>query len=191
MQGTSNRPYIHTSITLRSGSKRRFLAGLMILRRNGVLWSESELLHRLAKMYLRHWRGRGAASAQARRYNRFSKRVFERVAWYIDRKLHFILWQRATHSGVSISRMLDFAIRFYLPRLLEEYLQSPIDRVHRSMRNAPYWGTRNSCRHNPQREIFITYQRITEKNDERGLILRQEYHIWQKHELFWPMRSRS
>lgn len=87
--------------------------------------------------------------------------------------------------------MLDFAIRFYLPRLLEECLRCGIPGDRRSVRNASYWNRRYGRRNKPQQEIFITYQQITEKNDERGLILHQEYRIWQKHELSQLVRAQS
>jgi hypothetical protein len=184
MQSTSPQEYRYTSVTIRSKSKRRFRAGLLILRRNGILWSESELLRRLAKMYLRHWRGRGPKSATARRYNCQVQAKYVRIPWYIDKLLFAILWERAIHSGESISRMLDFAIRHYLPRLLEEYLSTPVPGVLRSERNARYWLQRNVSRRNPQAEIFITYQCKTEKNDRTGLVYRQEYKILSKKELF-------
>lgn len=183
MQDISPQEYHSTSISLRPASRRRFRAGLLILRRNGVSWSESELLRRLAKLYLRHWRGHGLKSATARRYNRDQAGKYERMPWYVDKVLYSVLWERAVHSGESISRMLDFAIRHYLPRLLEEYLGSPIPGVARSERNSPYWQKRHERRPRPQREIFITYQCSTEQNDRCGLIYRQKAIILQKHEL--------
>ncbi len=186
MQPITSLQYHHTSVTLRPTSRRRFRAGLLILKRNGILWSESELLRRLAKMYLRHWRGRGVKSATARRYNHGQGEKYVRIPWYIDKLLYSILWERAVHSGESISRMLDFAIRHYLPRLLEEYLRSEIPGVLRSGRNTHYWKMRFERRCKPQAEIFITYQCSTEKNDNSGLIYRQEALVLRKHEVFNP-----
>jgi hypothetical protein len=186
MQSIFSVQYHHTSVTLRPASKRRFRAGLLILKRNGVLWSESELLRRLAKMYLRHWRGRGVKSATARRYNHDQSEKYVRMAWYIDKVLYSVLWERAIHSGESVSRMLDFAIRHYLPRLLEEYLRSAIPGMARSARNAPYWKVRFERRYKPQAEIFITYRCSTEKNDHSGLTYRQEALVLRKSELLNP-----
>lgn len=184
MQTITVRESHPTSITLRPGSRRRFRAALQILRRNGVEWSESELLRRLAKVYLRHWRGRDRKSATARRYNRaFKGARYERVAWYADRVLYSVLWQRAIHSGESISRMLDFAIRAYLPRLLEEYLRNAKPDSESRKRNSAYWTARFTSRRKPQPDLFITYQCRTELNSATGLKYVQEYIIHRKNTL--------
>ncbi|GAB4426328.1 MAG: hypothetical protein OHK0011_07840 [Turneriella sp.] len=179
-------PFEHhlTSLSLRRASKRRLTAARNILLRNGIAWSESELLRRLAKVYLRHWRGRQLKSATARRYNRSIKgEKYVRVAWYIDRVIYSTLWQRAIHSGESVSRMLDFSIRMFLPRLMEECLRSPMPDCARARRNSTYWQERFRRRHNPQPEIFVTYQCKTEINASTGLRYVQEYKIIPKAEL--------
>lgn len=184
MQHISVQSSHSTSVTLRPGSRRRFRAGLEILRRNGVEWSESELLRRLAKIYLRHWRGSNLKSATARRYNRTLKGTrYERVAWYADRVLYSVLWQRSIHSGESISRMLDFAIRAYLPRLLEEYLRNAKPGSDIRNRNRTYWAARFASRYKPQPDLFITYQCKTELNSPIGLRYVQEYLIHRKNKL--------
>ncbi len=185
MQNISPLQHHTTSITLRPGSKRRLTAARKILLRNGIVWSESELLRRLAKVYLRHWRGSQLKSATARRYNRPVKvGKYVRVAWYADRMLYSILWQRAIHSGESISRILDYSIRVYMPRLLEEFLCSPMPGCATAQRNSPYWQKRFESRANPQHEIFITYQCETEVNSTTGLRYWQEYRIFRKNQLF-------
>lgn len=195
MQNISPLEYHSTSISLRPASKRRLIAARKILLRNGVIWSESELLRRLAKVYLRHWRGNRLKSATARRYNRSTKgEKYVRMAWYADQMLYSILWQRAIHSGESISRMLDFSIRMFLPRLLEEYLRSPMPGCARSRRNSTYWQGRFERRPKPQPEIFITYQCETEINTPAGLSYRQEYKILRKNQLFtydMPSQTRN
>lgn len=183
MQNISPLQYHSTSVTMRVASRRRFRAALKILRRNGVCWSESELLRRLAKTYLRHWRGRDRKSATARRYNCATGEKYVRVAWYADQMLYAILWQRAVHSGESVSRMLDFAIRHYLPRLMEEYLRSPIPGCARAVRNHSYWQRRYQARRNSQPEIFITYQCETNENSSLALKYSQEYRIYPKNAL--------
>jgi len=178
--------YRHTSVSLRFSSHRRFMAGLKILRRNGILWSESELLHRLAKVYLRHWRGRKQKAERTRRYNRCRGRKNVRVSWYMDMRLYLVLWARAIHSGESVSRMLDFAITYYMPRFLEECLRYGIPGHRRSQRNAIYWQARYERRHKPQLEIFVNYRCVTTRNDRRILHYRQRYQILTKRELFDP-----
>jgi hypothetical protein len=180
------RRYRNTSISLRENSYRRFSAALKILDRNGITWSESEFLHRLAKVYLRHWRGRKQKAERTRRYNRCRGKKNVRVSWYMDMRLYLVLWARAIHSGESVSRMLDFAITYYLPRFLEECLRDGIPGHRRSQRNAPYWQARYERRHKPQPEIFVNYCCRTRKNDSRALIYRQKYRIFTKRELFDP-----
>lgn len=160
------------------------MAARKILLRNGIIWSESELLRRLAKLYLRHWRGSRLKSATARRYNRSIRgEKYVRVAWYADRMLYSILWQRAVHSGESISRMLDFSIRMYLSRLMEECLRSPMPHVAAACRNSRYWQGRYERRRRPQLDVFITYQCKTEFNSPSGLRYWQEYRIFGKNQL--------
>lgn len=184
MQTINSEQYHSTSVSLRKVSRRRFWAALKILRRNGVPWSESELLRRLAKLYLRHWRGRGVKSATARRYNReFAGEKYVRVAWYVDRVLYAVLWERSVHTGESISRQLDFAIRHYMPRLLEEFLSSPMPGSARARRNHTYWRNRLEKRPHPQPDVFITYECCTAENSHSALRYAQEYRIYRKNEL--------
>lgn len=157
---------------------------LLVLRRNGVHWSESELLRRLAKMYLKLWRGSGLKTATARRYNAsIANEQYARVAWYVDKVLYSLLWERATHSGESVSRMIDFAIRNYAARLLEDLLRNPMPKHPFAHRNASYWEKRHKMQRNPQPEVFITYQCRTEKNDQTELIYSQKSVIYRKTEL--------
>ncbi|GAB4427931.1 MAG: hypothetical protein OHK0011_10020 [Turneriella sp.] len=108
---------------------------------------------------------------------------YVRMAWYVDQMLYAILWQRAIHSGESISRMLDFAIRHYLPRLMEESLRSPMPGCARAARNYTYWHERFVRRPKPQSEIFITYQCKTNENSPSALAYSQEYKIYPKNAL--------
>lgn len=184
MQRISPDEYHLTSVSLRLRSKRRLTAARKVLGRNGVEWSESELLKQLAKVFLRHWRGEKLKSATARRYNDSVGVPYIRMAWYVNKMLYSVLWQRAIHSGESISRMLDFAIRTYMPRLLEEVLRSPMPDCRRAQRNYRYWQVRYGCRHAPRLEVFVTYQCRTEHNFSGGLKYVQEYRILSKRQLF-------
>ncbi len=185
MQEIFSDKYYLTSVSLRPGSKRRLKAALIILARNGIHWSESELLERLAKVYLRHWRGRKKKSASLRRKNAKIPGIrYVRVPWYVNQVLYAVLQQRSLHSGEAVSRMLDFAIRYYLPRFMEECLFDPMPGCAFALRNLRYWRARYKDRHKPRPEIFITYQCKTELNAPEGLSYRQEYRILTKKELF-------
>lgn len=184
MQRISSNEYHLTSISLRPRAKRRLMAARKVLCRNGVEWSESELLKELAKVFLRHWRGEKLKSAAARRYNHSVGVPYVRMAWYVNKVLYSVLWQRAIHSGESISRMLDFAIRTYMPRLLEEVLRSPMPGCRRAQGNYGYWQARYSRRHSPRLEVFVTYQCRTDTSFSGGLKYEQEFRILSKKQLF-------
>ncbi len=186
MQSITADEYHLTSVSLRPGSKRCLRAARKILDRNGVKWSDSELLQEVAKVFLRHWRGNGLKSATARRYNVSVGPCYIRMAWYVNKVLYSVLWQRAIHSGESISRMLDFSIRTYMPRLLEEILRSPRRDSLRSQRNWSYWNSRFHQRHKPQQKIFVTYQCKTEYNEASGLKYLQEYRVLTKNRPLAP-----
>ncbi len=196
MQEISAQEYYLTSVSLRPGSKRRLKAALHILARNGIVWSESELLKRLAKAYLRHWRGRKKKSASLRRKNASIAGIrYVRVPWYVNQVLYAALHERALHSGESVSRMLDFAIRHYMPRLMEEYLSQPTWGCAFAHRNLKFWQIRYKGRRNPRSEILITYQCKTKLNAPEGLAYRQEYRILTQKQLssndFWPFQNIS
>lgn len=170
--------YHHTSVSLRASSARRLKAALKIVKRNGLAWSESELLRRLAKLYLQAWRGGGKRTATARRYNKpLADHKYCRMPWYVDKVLYRVLAERALHSGESVSRMLDFAIRRYLPRLLEQSLRNPYTRDVRGQRNFSYWDSRYQRRRNKQPDLFITYSCETRENSMRALEYVQRYEI--------------
>ncbi len=160
----------HTSISLLPSSRRRIRAALHILERNGIYWSQSELLRRLAKVYLQSWRGIGEKPPVLRRYSRRKRgRKYVIVPWYVDQVLVAALWQRATHSGVSISRMLDFAIRRYLPLMMASWLASPMPKCQRSKRNCEYWRRRLEGRKKVRPDLFISYSGATEHNQRGSL----------------------
>jgi len=127
MQEINQYQYHQTSITLSPKSRALLTATLETLEAKGIVWSESELLHRLAMLYVQSWRGNKLKSATARRYNQSAPEgKYIRVSWYISKALYSILWERAIHSGMSISRILEFSFRYYLRRLLEETLRTPV-----------------------------------------------------------------
>lgn len=140
-------------------------AGLLILRRNGVLWSESELLGRLVKMYLQHWRGTGPKSASTRRYNlRNQPDKYVIRPWYVDQVLYASVWDRSVHTGESLSRMVDFAVRHYIGRLLAQVLRRPMPKSVRGQRNAPYWASRYAVCRRKYPDVFINYSCATREN---------------------------
>lgn len=176
--------YIHpahhrkTSVSLPRISYRRLCAARKIFARHGIRYSDQEIYRRLFKLFLKHWRGRGRKSNGLRRYNARGK-SFEIHPLYINQVLYAALWQRALHSGESISRMLDLAIRVYLPRLLESLLrQAPSARSARP--NNLYWAKRYGQRPHHYSDFFINYLCRTQRNDTGGLEYMQHTQIISK-----------
>lgn len=178
MDQFSGKNYHKTSVSLRTNSYRRLTAALRILARNRVVLSEQDLMRRLLRMFLTSWRGRKSKSKTARRYNLTTCDYVRRPA-YFSHALYAALWQRGTHSGASISRMLDSAIRHYLPRLMETLLaQMPFSPFE--TKNSPYWRERHCRRYAGKRSIlsgFITYGCNTEANVGPSLKWHQETHF--------------
>ncbi len=167
-----------TSITLSPKSRALLTAALETLEVKGFVWSESDLLHRLAMFYLQSWRGNKLKSATARRYNDpVTDGKYERVSWYMSKVLYSILWERAIHSGMSISRILEFAVRNYLRRLLEETLRTP---VQESVDERGKWSFKlggDFRRRIDKPKILITYRCLTIRNSTERLKYWQKYEI--------------
>ena len=165
-----------SSVSLRCPSYRRLAAARTLLSRNGLFLSEQDLYRSLLKLFLHHWRGRGRKTGRPRRYNQTGCDYVIRPL-YINQVLYAALWQRALHSGESVSRMLDFALRFYLPRLMEELLSGA-----RSS-NAPYWNRRRLARRHSRGDFFINYECKTRINVCGNLEYVQEARIIPKNGL--------
>ncbi len=169
MQHINALEYYHTSVTLRARSVRRVRAVRKLLLRAGIEFSESRVMDELLRLYLRLWRGHGAKPATLRRYN-VDGHAYKIRPFYLNRVLHAAATQRAMHSGESLSRMLDFAIRFYSRRLVEGFLSSSRF-LTPSQRD--YWGGRYRRRRHRE-AYFISYACKTEKNHEADLCWSQQ-----------------
>jgi hypothetical protein len=172
------RTCMKTSVSLPSASYRRLCAARTIFARNAIFYSEQEIYRRLFKEFLKNWRGRGRKTNGLRRYNTDGK-DYGVHPLYINQVLHAALWQRALHSGESLSRMLDMAIRVYLPRLLESLLRSPRPGMA-LIRNTRYWAARYGRRKGQYPDFFINYRCDTENNDQNGLEYSQNMQIISK-----------
>lgn len=168
MKALSTHDFFLTSVSLRARSVSRIRAARRLLTRFGLKFSESHILEMLLKSYLERWRGLGGKSHSLRRYNR-NGMTYMRRSFYVNRVLHTIATQRAQHSGESLSRMLDFAARFYLGRLVEEILSSDF-RVDDAVREK--WKSRFVLR-KAAPVVFITYKTRTETNKLASLTWHQ------------------
>lgn len=178
MQKISPFQYRKTSVSLPIASYRRMKSGQLILRRHGVIFFDDEMYRRLFKYFLKNWRGRGRKSATLRRYNADGKKYCIRPL-YINQVLYSALWERAIHTGESVSRMLDVAIRVYLPRMIEEFLRNKTHNRKRSY-DVAYWAARYEQRTKKYPDFFINYRCTTDCNSSTLLDYRQESHIISK-----------
>ena len=162
-------PLIHhrSSVSLPARAYRKICAARLVFSRNGFFFSDQEIYRWLLKFYLSHWRGDGVKTNGLRRYNVRGK-AYEIHPLYINQMLHAAIWQRALHSGESVSRMLDVAIRIYLPRLLEQILGTPRwSKI--SERNKLFWAARFRRRRHVYQDVFINYYCKTSHN-YRGML---------------------
>lgn len=190
MDHISVKKYHKTSVSIRETSFRRIKAALIILARNGVYMSEQKLIRLLLGEYLKSIRGAGGKAESARRYNIDGAKYVRRAA-YFNHGLYGILWQRSAHRGESISRMLDFAIRTYLPQLVECWLNVP-PLVPRVTQNTPYWRERH-CNRFLRKKIyyagFLTYASHTQRQDKSELIWGQQTEF--QRSIYRPIRVSS
>lgn len=159
-----------TSVSLRKASYRRLQAGQKILARNKRILSEQELIRQLLAIYTKTWRGKGPKSQTARRYNVKGMGYVRRAA-YFNHAFYAILWQRGTHTGESISRMLDFAIRNYLPQLIEQLL-AVLPLARHVTKNSGYWRERHCTRFGRKKAVrsgFLTYASNTIENFQANM----------------------
>lgn len=157
-----------TSVSLPQSSYRRILAARKILARNCVYLSEQAIYRRLFKFYLKNWRGEGLRTNGLRRYNA-TREKHDIHPLYINQVLHAAVSERALHSGESLSRMLNFAIRIFLPRLMEQMLSRSAACGSCSATNHAYWAARLARRSRHYPDFFINYSCKTLRND--GIIL--------------------
>ncbi len=102
-----------TSVSIRSDSFGQMKSAQTVLAGKAIIRTEQEMFRDLLQIYLCKWRGGGSRTSSLRRYNLKGKNYIIK-SLYIESGFSAALWTRAVHSGVTISRMLDFAIRYYL-----------------------------------------------------------------------------
>lgn len=141
-----------TSVSLRKDSFQRLKVAQNMLSGKAIFLSEQAMFRGLIRLYLNKWRGGGSRTSVLRRYN-LKRKGYLVKPLYLEMELAFRAWGRAVHSGVSVSRMLDFAIRHFLPLFVQGQM---IDQVMPSSDKSA-----------------INYQCFTWKNSELSLYFMQ------------------
>lgn len=151
---------------VREASWRRLRAACNILSRNKQNFSENYLLKELLREYLITWRGKMKSTGRTRRYNLTGKKYVRR-AIYINYSLYRAAWQRSSHSGESVSRMVDFAVRCILPRVLARLL-AVAPKSYFENQNSEYWRRRWFCRKIVRQEIFLNYSEYSKQGSNHS-----------------------
>lgn len=117
------------------------------------------------RLALQCWRGRGEKACRNRRYNRKPGR-YEVVPFYTTEALRAVTHVRCHHSGISLSRLMDFAVHCYLDRVLEGWLSGAY--VDRDPQDVKFWQERSKKRLAIS-QFVITYAVRTEKHTKEAL----------------------
>lgn len=117
------------------------------------------------RMALKFWRGRGVVAGRSKRYNH---RVgpYEIMPFYTTEALRKVSANRCHHSGISLSRLMDFAINHYLQRVMEYWLR--FEYFDRDREDVRIWRAKYARRLNRE-DFVISYVSHTRKNDGKTL----------------------
>lgn len=158
-------PIRHTSVTIRATLLARLRAGEAALMQRGLRISQQRLMKECLRVALRLWRGRRSIAQRNRKYNQ-RRGPFVIVPFYTTEALRQVSHARCHHAGITLSRLLDFAIANYLERVLESWLQ--FEYVGRDSEDVAIWKNRYEHRNN-RADFVISYESFTDKND--GIVL--------------------
>lgn len=166
-----------TSVTLRTRTRVALRDAVGVLAGAGLQFSEQRLMRECLRTALKLWRGRQMIAARNRKYNR-SAGPYEIVPFYTTEALRSAACARCHHAGMSLSRLVDFAVSHYLPRVLEYWLR--FDYPWRDQQDAQAWREKYALRRNST-DFLISYKGITLENDGTRLNFSEKTEI-----LPWP-----
>jgi hypothetical protein len=170
-------PIRHTSVTLRSVTRASLKQASQLLRASNIPFSEQRVMRECLRFALKMWRGRREIAQRNKRYN-LRQGPYEIVPFYTTEALRAVAWTRCHHSGISLSRLMDFAVTCYLSRVLEYWLRFQYS--DRGEDDLDYWRKRYELRLHPS-DFIISYKASTEKNDGTVLDFAEKTEI-----LPWP-----
>lgn len=167
----------HTSVTIRAALRQRLREGEAELLQRGIRFSEQRLLRECIRLALRLWHGRKEIASRNRKYNR-RRGPYLIIPFYATEALRRVAHARCHHSGMSFSRLVDFAVAHYLPRVVEYWLR--FDDRDRNKADVALWKERYERRGNRE-DFIISYESRTAKNNGRSLEFTEKTEI-----LPWP-----
>jgi hypothetical protein len=176
MQHTDISPVRYTSVTIRKNVHSCLKKAVSMLAERGLQFSEQRLMRECLRLALHLWRGQRGKARRNKRYNR-KLGSYEIVPFYTTEALRSVAWLRCHHSGMSLSRLMDFAIRHYLDRVVEGWLS--VDYVGRAEEDIAVWKAKYEKRR-PAPGFIISYDNLTHKNDRIVLMFeeRMEFKPW-------------
>ncbi len=176
MQHIDISPIRYTSVTIRKNIRLSLRKAVSTLGQHDLRFSEQRLMRECLRLALRLWRGRKEKARRNRRYNRKSG-VYEIVPFYTTEALRSVAWLRCHHSGISLSRLMDFAVRHYLERVVERWLS--IDYEGRSPDDVEFWKSKYEKRR-VIANFIISYDNLTPRNDATVLAFEEklEFEPW-------------
>ncbi len=154
-----------TSVTIRATCRTALNDARKQLLHRDIIFSEQRLMRECLRLALKFWRGNKEIAARNKKYN---QRVgpYQIVPFCTTEALRSVSWARCHHAGISLSRLMDFAIANYLPRVVEYWLR--FDYASREKSDLEIWMAKYAVRRHPE-NFVISYTANTEKND--GIIL--------------------
>ena len=172
----------YTSVTLQTNTKVALLQAVEQLNAHGIEFSAQRVMRECFRIALKLWRGRGPIADRTKTYNPCAGPCVI-VPYYTTESMRSASWARCHHAGISHSRMMDFALRTYLPRVLEYWLSGV---PHgRDKKDAAFWAARYARRLNGE-SFLISYKATEFRND--GIVLNYA----EKTEIIpWPPPSRT
>ncbi len=150
---------------MRTSTHEALKQGVATLAGKKIEFSEQKLMRECLRIGLKFWRGRRKMAMRNKKYNRCAG-PYEVVPFYTTEALRSAALARCHHSGLSLSRLMDFAIRHYLQRVLEYWLR--FDYSWRDRADAERWRARYALRRGAA-DFVISYSALTQKND--GILL--------------------
>lgn len=160
MQHIDLSPARMTSVTMRKITQTRLKEAVIRLNRHGFAFSGQTLMRECLRLTLKLWRGTGEIASCNKRYNVRSG-PFIIVPFRTTEALRCVYQARCHHAGISLSRLMDFALSTYLTRVIEKWMSEGF--LGQSEHNLVDWQSRYSQRRN-RIPFLISYKSSTYEN---------------------------
>lgn len=171
-------PVRMTSVTIRRTTQTSLKGAVERLNRHGFSFSKQNLMRECFRLALKLWRGNGGIATCNKRYNTRSG-TFVIVPFRTTEALRCVSWARCHHAGISLSRLMDFALSTYLVRVVEQWMSEGF--WGQSEHSLADWRARYKRRRN-RAPFLISYHSSTAENNFSVLRFQEKVEIqpWPK-----------